>query len=414
MNKQKKQGINKNGEQKMLKELQESFTNAIQALKGQKLRSALTLLGISIGIIAIVTLISVGNGVNKSVTQQFEQMGSNTLMVTPGKGTYGTFFVKLDKKDPEIIEKIQGIELVIPIYIKATQAEFSGEKKTAMIIGINPDDQEGLKKLGMINLIEGRELNNSDNYSIIIGKKFKENLFETNISLRHKINIEEYGFRVIGSIGSTSPIFGAMYDSAIIMNKKTLEKIYPETTPSRIIVKTINNEKNEEIKEKIINELKKSHGQEDFKVMSSEKIMDTAQSVLGLIQLILIAIAAIALIVGGIGIMNTMLMTVIERTNEIGLMKAIGATKTQILTQFITEAAIIGLIGGTIGTIIGLGFAVIVSIISENAGMPLKINISIELIFGAMLFAIIVGIISGFIPAQRAANLDPVDALRYE
>jgi putative ABC transport system permease protein len=412
MNKQKKQGINKNGEQKMLKELQESFTNAIQALKGQKLRSALTLLGISIGIIAIVTLISVGNGVNKSVTQQFEQMGSNTLMITPGKGTYGTFFVKLDKKDPEIIEKIQGIELVIPIYIKATQAEFSGEKKTAMIIGINPDDQEGLKKLGMINLIEGRELNNSDNYSIIIGKKFKENLFETNISLRHKINIEEYGFRVIGSIGSTSPIFGAMYDSAIIMNKKTLEKIYPETTPSRIIVKTINNEKNEEIKEKIINELKKSHGQEDFKVMSSEKIMDTAQSVLGLIQLILIAIAAIALIVGGIGIMNTMLMTVIERTNEIGLMKAIGATKTQILTQFITEAAIIGLIGGTIGTIIGLIISYAVSFIALQNNFDLPIAIDLTTILGGISFAIITGIISGAYPAFKASNMDAVDALR--
>jgi len=149
-------------------------------------------------------------------------------------------------------------------------------------------------------------------------------------------------------------------------------------------------------------------------LLTTEQMLESAKSILGILQLFLIGLAAISLIVGGIGIMNTMLMSVLERTKEIGLMKALGATNQQVLTQFITEAAIIGLIGGTIGTIIGIIFATIISILAKNNGIELPINISIELISGAMVFAITVGIISGLIPAKRAAKLDPVNALRHE
>ncbi len=395
----------------MIEEIKETFANAILALKGQKLRSALTLLGIIIGIIAIVTLLSVGNGVNQSITKQFEEMGSNSLMVMPGKGGFSSMVSKLEKKDPDKIEQIPGVDFVVGIYLKSKPVTFNKKTKTILIIGVNPKDQDRLKKIGMITIKEGRQLNNSDNYTVLLGKKVNE-VFDEELKLKQKIKIGEHEFRIVGLLDSAGSFFGAMYDASAIIPKKTLETIVPNITPSRIMVKTIDNKQNNEVKEKIIQELKKAHGKEDFRVMTSDKIIETAQSTLGLIQLVLLAIAAISLIVGGIGIMNTMLMSVTERTKEIGLMKALGATNQQVLTQFITEAAIIGLIGGTIGTIIGLLISFSISFIAAKNNFDLPIGIDLITIFGGIFFAIIVGVLSGAYPAIKASKLDPVEALQ--
>ncbi|MFH1588624.1 MAG: ABC transporter permease [Candidatus Diapherotrites archaeon] len=392
--------------------IKESFSNAVLTLKEQRLRSILTLLGIIVGIAAIITLISVGQGVTNAINHQFEKMGSNTLMVLPGKSMVTAALSELKENDAELIKKIQGVEFAIPIYVETDQAEFEKETKTAMIIGIDPDDKEQLNNVGLIEVAEGRALASSDNYSVLIGNKIEKDYFEKDVQLRQKIMLFEKNFKVIGITKSAGMFFGAVYDTAIIMNYKTLKEFKEGLTPSRIIVKTINKEQNEEVKQRITERLKRDHGQEDFQVSTMESITEMTQSVLGIVQLVLLAIAAISLVVGGIGIMNTMLMSVIERTNEIGLMKATGATNNQVLTQFITEAGIIGLLGGTIGIIIGITVAYAISFIGSQSGFELPISFDIVLFLGTVLFALTVGIISGVYPAFMASKLDPVEALR--
>ena len=197
---------------------------------------------------------------------------------------------------------------------------------------------------------------------------------------------------------------------------KTIKAVIDENaTPFRIAVKATSSAEVEPLKQRIRAALKKAHNnEEDFQVINAGQILEGVTSVLLLIEIVLVGIAAISLFVGGIGIMNTMLMAVIERTREIGIMKAVGATNAQVLSLFLVESGLIGLIGGIIGVALGLGIAFVISIIANSAGFGLPAVASPLLIAGAMLFALIVGIISGVIPARRAALLDPVEALRQQ
>jgi putative ABC transport system permease protein len=395
--------------------LNELIEISLKNVLSQGLKSSLTILGVIIGIAAIIALVSLGQGLTAVVEEQFELMGMNSIFVEPGSpetmlaGGMDT----LRSSDVKIIESIPGVDKVIPFYEGAVIIKSKQEETEAVFIGVNANQIEYLKQMGYLDLEEGRNLRQGDKYSIVIYNNLAKEIFEKELKLRESLELNGHKFRIVG-ISKTPAMIGLTGMTAVLITEQAAKEIFKAKDPIEIAVLVTSKELVPKISEEIEKKLEKAHGEKNFYLMTSDQMLDSANIVLGLLQIFLLGLASISLLVGGIGIMNTMLMTVIERTNEIGLMKAIGATKTQILTQFITEAAIIGLIGGTIGTIIGLGFAVIVSIISENAGMPLKINISIELIFGAMLFAIIVGIISGFIPAQRAANLDPVDALRYE
>jgi len=206
-----------------------------------------------------------------------------------------------------------------------------------------------------------------------------------------------------------------MFDNAIIMSKNGLEEISDEElTPFRIIAKTYRKEDIPEVKERIIRVLKRAHGEEDFQIMTASQIQESAGAILGLVQAVLVGIAAISLAVGSIGIMNTMFMSVMERTREIGIMKAIGATNKRVRNIFLMEAGIIGAAGGLIGIGFGFTIAIVVGLVAESAGFPLKVVPDLMLFFGALLFAMAVGMIAGYIPAKRAAEMDPVEALSQE
>ncbi|MFH1588623.1 MAG: ABC transporter permease [Candidatus Diapherotrites archaeon] len=392
----------------------ESVQSAFQSVLSQGLRSILTIIGVVIGIATIVALISLGNGLNQTITDQFEMMGMNTIMVEPGsaENMITTGFTRLQEGDTKIIESIPGVEKVIAFYEGSAIIKFKNQETSVMVLGIDPQKSDYMEEIGYINLEQGRNLRPGDKYSMIIYKSFAENEFEDEIYLRQGLEVHGKKFRVIGISKEMTLMMG--FSSIIIVPEKTAKSFLEIEDPLEIAVLAKSKELIPKISEEIEDRLEKSHGEKNFYLITMEQSLEIAQVVLGIIQLFLIAIAAISLVVGGIGIMNTMLMSVIERTNEIGLMKATGATNNQVLTQFITEAGIIGLLGGTIGIIIGLGFAFLISIIAETSGFSMPISISIELVLGAMIFALVVGIISGIIPAQRAAKLDPVDALRYE
>ncbi|MFH1663528.1 MAG: ABC transporter permease [archaeon] len=391
----------------------ELISTAFENLKRQKFRSALTLLGIIIGIGSVVALISIGDGFNKSVEKEFEKMGSNTLIVLPGSSLISTFFAKLDKDDVKKIEAVKGVEGATPMYLSSQILSFKEEKKSVLIAGIDTKKQALLKDMGMLDINSGRTLTSSDTYAVLIGSRFAKDQFDSEIEVKQSLKLDGDYLKVVGITKTAGQSFGAMFDNAIIMNYETLEKITgTELTPFRIFVKAVSKEEVSEVKERLKRELKKAHGKEDFQIMTASQIQESALSVLGLIQLVLVFIAAISLVVGGIGIMNTMLMAVTERTKEIGVMKAIGATNNIVLSLFLTESGLIGLIGGTIGYLFGFGIALIGGIVASSSGIDLLISFDPLLMIGSLAFAFLIGMISGFVPSRRAAMLEPIEALR--
>jgi len=389
---------------------------ALGNLMHERVRSYLTLLGIIIGIAAIVALMSVAEGMNIAISEQFEKMGADTLIVHPGSSFIQSTFAKLQKDDADKIASLKGVESATPIYMKVTSVSYRDEAKSTAVIGIRPGSQENLSAVGMLELQSGRRLENTDTYGLLVGNNFDEKAYEKELGIKNRLIINGKSFKIIGITKPAGQSFGAFFDNAIIMNEKTLKAVIDENaTPFRISVKATSSAEVEPLKQRIRSALKKAHNnEEDFQVINAGQILEGATSVLLLIEIVLVGIAAISLLVGGIGIMNTMLMAVIERTREIGIMKAIGATNAQVLSLFLVESGLIGLIGGIIGIALGLGIAFAISIIANSAGFGLPAIASPLLIAGAMLFAVMVGIISGVIPARRAALLDPVEALRQQ
>ena len=393
----------------------ELFRVAFKNLKGRQLRSFLTILGIVIGIAAIVALISIGEGLNQSVSEQFESLGTDTLMVLPGGGLMESVFAKLSDDDVDTIEQVKGVDFAAAIYVTTPQVEFRGEKQSVMAIGIDVDKIDKLGFIGIAEVEEGRMLTKNDTTSVILGDKFASKVMKKEIGLRQTIEIEGKKFRVAGILKEAKNTFGAMFNTAIMMNSDQLKDLSTEEiTPLRIIVKALPGEDMDELKQRISDKLEKEHNKKDFQLMDMSQVSDIAESIVGMISLVLIGIAGISLLVGGIGIMNTMLMSVMERTQEIGVMKAIGATTQRIISIFVVEAGMIGLGGGIIGLLLGIGTANLVSIIAEASNLPLTAVVSPSLIVGALAFSMAIGMTAGVYPAKRAASIDPVEALRYE
>ena len=400
----------------MIELVKVAFRNLMQ----QKVRSLLTLLGIIIGIAAIVALVSVGDGLQYAVNQQFEMLGMDKIMISPGSpkssGFSGLAFGgrALNDRDIKIIERVGGIETVAPMIVKSATIKMGKETIYTYVAGIPTkkkfmqmiEDMQGYK------IKEGRDFMESDKYVAVIGYGVYNDLFEKKVRVREKIKINNRTFRVIGIM---EKIGNPIDDYTITVPLEASKEILNTTDYSYIIVDVKDTEDVSKVADKIKQELKKDHNAEDFKLQTSEQLKDTAASILSIIQAIFVGIAAISLVVGGIGIMNTMLMAVMERTREIGVMKAIGATEKRIMSIFLTESAFVGMIGGVLGIALGSLVSFGVShAASIYTSVAIKTIISPYLVVGALLFSMVVGIISGVYPALRAARMDPVEALRWE
>ncbi|MEM2917994.1 MAG: ABC transporter permease [Candidatus Altiarchaeota archaeon] len=407
--------------------IQDLFNITLNGIKRKGIRSYLTILGIIIGITAVVSLISLGQGMQKAINEQFEILGSDIIIVLPGAESYSglssiTSIEKLKKHDLELIKGINGVENAAGFFMRIAQVKFKGEVKYGSIVAFPTDDTQDILLKGTgIKIIEGQEkFKSTDKYKVAVGYLLGEEdgFFKKKVAIGDKIEINGREFDVVARV---SQIGNPDDDSQMYIPIKTAEEIFNTKEEYMVIYAKVKDGYDvDKIAEKIKKEMRKDRnlkeGQENFSVQTFEKIRRSITSILDAVTWVIIGIAAISLIVGGVGIMNTMYTSVLERTQEIGVMKAIGAKNKDILLLFTIESGILGMIGGAIGCMIGITISKIVEIFAEQTlkGKLLEAYISLELIIGALAFSFFVGVISGILPAKQASELKPVDALRYE
>ncbi len=401
----------------------ELFRFAFRNLTHQGLRSYLTLLGVVIGIASIVTLVSLGAGLNNAVVKQFEQLGSNTLFVTVGQvagsssnNPTGTNIKTFVQADIDKIKSLPEVTDALAPTVSAGSVQVGKEKANISIIGYDPDEGKAFGSSGFFEVAEGRAPEKQDGFAALIGNSIAQELFKKEVRLRDRILIEGHSFRVIGINKESAQSFGGgpNTNNTIFIPKKAFTQIFAQADPYFMLVRVASKDDVKLVQQKVERIFEKRYGknQKDVAVASSEQILARIGSILGLLQLFLAGVASISLLVGGIGIMNTMVMAVLERTQEIGVMKAIGATNTLILSIFLLEAGMIGLVGGLVGVAIGYMLSFGIGGISSVTGFAIDVQLDFGLILFALLFSMAVGMISGLIPARNAAKLDPVVALR--
>ncbi len=396
-----------------------AFTN----LKRRKLRSWLTMVGIFIGIAAVVALISLGQGLQNAIEEQFEQLGSDKIIIQPrGMGPPGSAAgssLILTSKDLKVIENVRGVERVSGYLIKQGQAKFKDEMGIGFATGITAEDFEILMEMSGLDILDGRKLQEGDKFKVVVGyNHIYEDAWEKSLRIGSTIEIEGYDFKVIGVM---SKVGNPIDDSLLYVSKDVLKEILNiEDEESQIVAKTATGFDPIKVAETIERKLRKSRGekegQETFTVQTSEQLLESFSNIFGIVQAVLVGIAAISLLVGGIGIMNTMYTSVLERTKEIGTMKAVGAKNSDILFIFLFESGLLGLVGGAIGIGIGMGLGKGAEYIASTAlGTDLlQAAFPWYLIVGALLFSFLIGTLSGVFPAMQAARLKPAEALRHE
>ncbi|MEK6958698.1 MAG: ABC transporter permease, partial [archaeon] len=297
-----------------------------------------------------------------------------------------------------------------------TWVEYGGQKKNLMIMAADAEDASVFYDSGMLKIDEGRELQTNDPSGVMIGASVKNNVFDEIVDLRKTLTIGGMDYKVVGTLKQEQTVPGdqSNQNDVIFMSTDGLRRIVSDPSPLYIIALANTPENTALAAEEVEDYFIEKYGKRSVTVLSSEKILDMINQVYGIITLFLVGIAGISIVVGGIGIANAMIAAVIERTKEIGLLKALGASNSMIASMFMLEAGFIGLIGGIIGLISGYGLSSIVAISGTAAGFAIEAAITPEITLGAMAFSLIVGMGAGYFPALRAANLDPVDALRYE
>ncbi len=399
------------------------FFLAFKNIRKKGLRSWLTILGIFIGIAVVVSLISLGAGLETAVMGQFGSLSVDKLTIQ-NKGTgFGppgsTVVEKLTEEDSKIISGVDGVEIVIERLLRVAKFEYNGVSTFSYLVSL-PEDKKKLQlayTAMQMEIKEGRFPEIDDSGKILVGKTLaKGKNFDKEIIVGKKIKINDKDFEVIGILDGA---INAQLNNVIFMGEKDFKEILDIGDEYDLIAAQVEDQDEiVDVAKKIEDELRENRkeeiGEESFSVETPLQAFSAVSTILNMINLIVVGIAMISLFVGAIGIANTMYTSVLERTREIGIMKAIGAKNSDIMWIFLIESGLLGLVGGIVGALMGLGGAMLVSNLANQAlGSDLFIiSINYSLLLGAVAFSFFVGIISGVLPAMQASKLNVVDALR--
>ena len=401
----------------------EHFSLAFSNLKRRKLRSWLTILGIFIGIAAVVSLISLGDGLRTAVIGQFGSLSVDKLTIQ-NKGTgFGppgsTVVEKLNDKDLEAINGVPGVKIAIPRIIRITGIEYNKILSFGYIADL-PADSKGREMVYSAfnaETEEGRLLKEDDRKKVLLGYDVANSEeFGKKINVGSKIKINNQEFEVIGILKKSSSF---QINIVYILPREDLEQTLGIKNEYDLIVAEVEDkDKIQEVSDAIATELRKirnlKEGEDDFTVQTPIQALASVNTILNLINIVVAGIAGISLVVGGIGIANTMYTSILERRKEIGVMKSIGAKNSDIAWIFLIESGLLGLVGGIIGAVLGLSLAFLGAQFANQAlGQSLfTVSVSYPLVLGAILFSFAVGTISGVLPAIQASKTNVVDALR--
>ena len=403
--------------------LWENFKMALVSLGNAKLRSLLTMLGIIIGVAAVVSILAIGQGVESSVQDDITGVvNANAIDITSGSnsgkgGSFGSSLgaSTLTTSDITALEKLKHVTAVAPIsLVSGIVANGSTTSQGALLLATTPD----FAKTQTLNLDGGRFLNSSDNdqYVVVLGGQAKQNLFGESAAVGHYVTIRGIKFKVVGALAtsdsSATSLTGSNFDNAVYIPFGTAKVFSEGATPQilRILVQVDQSSNVNSVVTAATTALKQTHGgQKDFSILTQKDILSTVDNILNLLTDFIVSIASISLLVGGIGIMNIMLVSVTERTREIGLRKAIGASSMTVLSQFLIEAVVLSLIGGALGILLamllakGAGKAASITPVFTPGAIGLAVGVSAA-----------VGIIFGIAPAIKAARKRPIQALKAE
>lgn len=390
---------------------------AWQALTQNRRRSSLSLLGVVVGVVAVVSLTAIGEGALRFVTDQFVSLGTSIVIVSPGKNeTHGGIPLSiggvpndLTLQDAIAVERrVQSVRVAVPISFSTDSVDYAERSRMVSIIGVSAE----FKRLQRLELASGRFLPKSDRDRgaavVVLGWTVARELFGNANPLGSTVRIGGWRMRVIGVLAARGMQLGIQIDESVFLPTATAMRMANKSSVSQIMLELFPKVDPELAIERIKALLIERHGEEDFTCISQDAVVDSLSSILRMLTLAVAGVAAVSLLVAGIGIMNVMLVSVSERTAEIGLLKAVGANQKQILVIFLVEAALLSVAGGLIGLVAG---TVLVTL-GNHLYPAVELVTPMWAIGAVMLLSLCTGIVFGVLPAWRAAGLDPVSALQ--
>jgi putative ABC transport system permease protein len=393
--------------------------SALDDFARNKVRTFLTSLGILIGVASVVILIAFGLGLKKYISDQFESLGTNLIIVLPGKifsngrfrqGGSAVTTVQFEEKDINLLKKVKGATYIVPVFTKASTLEAEAKTELSDIFISTADIFPVRNFLPTYGRLYDKGDLEKRAKVVVMGPKIAEKLYgSADVAIGKSVKINSQNFKVIGVLQSKGGggFGGPDFDSFTYIPYTSAISLNPNKKFVAFYVKSPDAESVATIKEEVKTAMLKRYKEDDFSIAEQSEILDAVSGIFAVLNSVLVSIAAISLIVGGIGIMNIMYVSVIERVREIGIRRALGATKRDILSQFVTEAVLLSVFGGLLG--LALSFIIVLLV---QKFFPAYINWqSVAIALGV---SSAIGVIFGVFPARKAANLSPIEAIRYE